>query len=66
MTTINQKRDRYGFPVWNVKRLFTGGVLNGLTHTGETSVSFKVGFECPNPCGGSPYRIVSVEPVPAE
>lgn len=44
-----------------VTRLFTDGILKGLTHTSEASVEFSVGFECKHPVGGSPYRIISVE-----
>lgn len=46
-----------------VTRLFIGGLLDGLTHTGITEVEFKVGFECRKPTGGSPYRIIAVERV---
>lgn len=49
--------------IYRVTRRFTAGVLNGLTHTSETSVSYDVGFECLEPCGGSPYVITAVDPV---
>lgn len=49
--------------IYKVTRKFTGGILKGLEHTGETSVKFEVGFECPNPCAGSPYVITAVHPV---
>lgn len=48
---------------YEVTRLFIGGMLEGTTHTGVTSVEFEVGFECLKPVGGSPYRITSVEVV---
>lgn len=46
---------------YNVTRKFTAGNLIGLTYTEVTTVKFKVGFECWNPCGGSAYIITAVE-----
>jgi hypothetical protein len=46
--------------IYTVTRKFTGGTLKGLEHTAETSAKFAVGFECENPCGGSPYIITAV------
>lgn len=50
--------------MFKVTRFFTGGILEGLTHTETTPVEFKVGFVCNKPAGGSStYRIIAVEPV---
>lgn len=46
---------------YRVTRLFTGGLLAGLTYTEVTTVEFAVGFTCERPVGGSPYRIIAVE-----
>ena len=46
--------------IYKVTRRFTAGPLRGMEHTGETSVRFEVGFECKQPCGGSPYVITAV------
>lgn len=48
-------------PLYRVTRLFTEGILKGLTHTEITSVFFHAGFTCETPIGGSPYRIIIVE-----
>lgn len=48
---------------YKVTRLFIGGILKGLTHTGITTVKFEKGFICNNPIGGSPYKIISCEEV---
>ena len=48
--------------LYEVTREFTGGLLKGLTHTETTTVKFDVGFICEKPCGGDPYRIISVKP----
>lgn len=50
-------------PRFRVTRLFIGGILKGLTHTGEQSFRSTVGFECHNPIGGSPYRITACEQI---
>lgn len=44
-----------------VTRIFIGGMLEGLTHTGVTTTKPEIGFECKNPLGGSPYRILKVQ-----
>lgn len=44
---------------------FLAGLLAGITITDE-QVRFEapvVGWECANPLGGSPYRVVAVEVV---
>lgn len=51
--------------MYKITRLFIGGLLCGLRHTSYSSVSFPVGWECLNPVGGSPYRIVECEYVGA-
>ena len=49
-------------PMYKVTRRFTGGLLNGMSHTDTTSVKFDVGFVCNNPVfNGSPYIITAVE-----
>lgn len=49
---------------YKVTRLFTDGLLKGLTHTEVTSVHFDVGFACKKPIGGTdPYVIIAVEEV---
>ena len=40
-----------------VTRRFTGGILAGLTHTGETRHAAQVGTRVDKPVGGSPYVI---------
>lgn len=40
-----------------VTRRFTGGILDGLTHTGETRHAAKIGMRVDKPVGGSPYVI---------
>lgn len=50
-------------PHYRVTREFIGGALKGLTHTGVTSVPFKVGQVVKKPIGGSPYRITAIMPV---
>lgn len=40
-----------------VTRRFTGGILAGLTHTGETRHAAKIGDSVDKPVGGSPYVI---------
>lgn len=49
--------------VYLVTRRFTGGTLEGLTHTGETPVSFPVGFTSKRVGFGSPFVVVSCMPV---
>ena len=48
-----------------VTRLFIGGTLKGVLHTGPTSVWFRLGQEVEPRGGGSPYRITKIEPNPA-
>lgn len=48
---------------YKVTRLFIGGLLKGMTHTGMTDVKFTVGFVCRKPIGGSPYKIIVVEEI---
>lgn len=50
-------------PLFRVTKRFTGGLLDGIVITEETSVRFPVGFKCPRPVGGSPYVIEACEPV---
>lgn len=48
---------------YKVTILFTDGILKGLTHTGVWSRfdAPVIGYECIDPVGGSPYRIIAVE-----
>jgi len=48
---------------YEVTKKFIGGILKGLTYTETTSVKFEVGFICKNSYGGSPYKIISCNPV---
>jgi len=48
---------------YEVTKLFTKGILKGLTHTGTTSVKFEVGFICKNAIGGCDYKIISCNPL---
>ena len=48
-------------PKYRVTRKFTGGILNGLTYTSETSVKFDVGFSEKQSWMTDSYVIVSVE-----
>ncbi len=49
--------------LYKVTRKFIGGTLEGLEHTETTTVKFAIGFVCENPIGGSPYKVVAVEPI---
>lgn len=46
--------------MYRITKLFTGGNLEGLTHTEVTSVKFLVGDAGGGGGAGSPYRITSV------
>jgi len=48
---------------YEVTKKFIGGILKGLTYTSITSVKFEVGFTCKDSIGGSPYKIISCNPV---
>lgn len=48
--------------MYQVTRLFIGGLLDGLTHTETTTVKWKVGQVVRKSIDGQPYRIVSVIP----
>jgi len=48
---------------YEVTKLFTKGILKGLTHTGITSVKFEVGKVIKGALGGSDYKIISCNPV---
>lgn len=51
--------------MYKITRLFIGGLLNGLTHTGTYTSPMTVGFVCQNPVGGSPYKVVECVEVDA-
>lgn len=53
-------------PQFRIVREFIGGTLAGLTYDGIFGAPERVGLVCLKPCGGSPYRIVSCEPVTTE
>lgn len=46
---------------YRVTKLFTSGLLAGLTITETTTVAFRVGFRCEKPIGGSAYVITACE-----
>lgn len=43
---------------FRIVRVFIGGLLGGITHTGIFDSPMPVGWVCEKPIGGSPYRIV--------
>ena len=46
--------------MYEIRRLFISGTLEGLTYTEKTSVYMPVGFVCENPCcNTSGYKIIS-------
>lgn len=47
---------------YQVTKLFTSGILKGLTYTEETSVKFEVG-KVYRGIGGSDYKIIKCEEV---
>jgi hypothetical protein len=49
--------------MYQITKVFTGGILKGLTIQEKTSVKFAVGFECKKPIGGSSYKITECIPV---
>lgn len=58
MRTMEQKQQAEGRIMrYMVTRRFTGGILAGLTHTGETRHAVNVGTRVDRPVGGSPYVI---------
>jgi len=44
---------------YEITKLFTKGILKGLTYTEITSVKFEVGEVIKNSIGGSDYKIIS-------
>jgi hypothetical protein len=48
---------------FRVTKLFTAGLLAGLTHTETTDVEWSVGQVVSKPVCGSPYKILTVETV---
>jgi hypothetical protein len=49
--------------MFEVTKLFIGGLLAGLTCTHKTRIRYPLGFECRHPIGGSPYRIIAIRRV---
>lgn len=45
--------------LYSVKRMFTSGVLKGLTHTQKTPIKFQVGKVYKQAAGGGSYKVVS-------
>lgn len=45
---------------YQITKLFTAGLLAGITVTERTDVAWKVGQEVRKPVGGSPYKITAV------
>jgi hypothetical protein len=48
-------------PMFLLTKLFTAGILQGLTYTSLTCVPFFAGQRVDKPIGGSPYVILIVE-----
>jgi hypothetical protein len=48
---------------YKVTKLFIGGTLSGLTYTEQWTKPPVVGTVFNNPIGGSPYQIISVQPM---
>lgn len=46
---------------YKITKLFTSGILAGLTVTEATSVHMEVGFESKGILGTSGYKVVAVE-----
>lgn len=44
--------------MYTITRKFTGGILEGMTHSARSYVSIPVGFKCEKPIGGSPYEVI--------
>jgi len=50
--------------MYEITRIFTSGILVGLTYTEITSVFMPVGFECKKPCaGGSHYKFIACKAI---
>jgi len=48
---------------YEIVKLFIGGLLEGLTYTEKTDIQFHINQVVSKPCGGSPYKIVSVKEI---
>jgi hypothetical protein len=48
---------------YEIVKLFIGGFLKGLTYTEKTDIQFNINQIVSKPCGGSPYKIVSVKEI---
>lgn len=51
---------------YSVTKVFTSGILAGLSVTEVTGVSFPSGFVCANPVAGDPYIITHIGVVPGK
>lgn len=49
--------------MYKITRLFTSGILKGLTHTSITGVKFEEGFTCQKSVFGSAYEVIKVEEI---
>lgn len=49
--------------MFKLVRKFIGGTLEGLTHEGVTSIFVRPGTRIENPVTGSPYEVISCEPL---
>jgi hypothetical protein len=52
--------------MFKLVRQFTGGLLDGLSHTEVVNFQVKPGTKVLQPIGGSPYIVVSCDPVTDE
>ena len=48
---------------YEIVKLFIGGLLKGLTYTEKTDIQFYINQTVSKPCGGSPYKIISVKDI---
>ena len=58
--TANDIYREHGVELNTVTRLFTGGILEGLTHVEVTSARFELGKE--DTGFGSPFKIIDIVP----
>ena len=49
---------------FRVTRVFTAGILAGITYTETSRVQMPVGFTCEKPSAGDPYKVTACEPIP--
>jgi hypothetical protein len=49
-----------GMKMYEITKFFIGGLLDGLTYIEKTNMQFYLNQVVANPCGGSPYKIISI------